>query len=139
MRSPTKCFARCPSAVARRPPGRPARRQRERALVAKGPQPGEELAAKEPPERPNREQEVGPRVLPPIRRRGAAAEAEVFLALSGALFASGRRDEAREVVARGAARLEYLAGRIADADWRARFLVEVPLNRRLIELDGASE
>ena len=66
-------------------------------------------------------------------------EAEVFLALSGALFASGRRDEAREVVARGAARLEYLAGRIADADWRARFLVEVPLNRRLIELDGASE
>ena len=66
-------------------------------------------------------------------------EAEVFLALAGALHASGRLEDSREVVARGAARLEYLAGRIADADWRARFLVEVPINRRLIELDGASE
>lgn len=64
-------------------------------------------------------------------------EAEVFLAFADALRASGELERAREVVARGASRLEFLAGRIADTDWRARFLVEVPMNRRLIELDGA--
>lgn len=64
-------------------------------------------------------------------------EAEIFLALAEALDANGQRERAREVVARGASRLEFLAGRIADPDWRARFLVEVPVNRRLIELDGA--
>ena len=53
--------------------------------------------------------------------------------------APGEPERAREVVARGASRLEFLAGRIADADWRARFLVEVPTNRRLIELDGEGE
>lgn len=63
-------------------------------------------------------------------------EAEVFLALAEALVANGRHERAREVVAHGASRLEFLAGRIADADWRARFLVEVPMNRRLIELEG---
>jgi tetratricopeptide (TPR) repeat protein len=65
-------------------------------------------------------------------------EAEVFLALAEALLAMGEPARAREIVARGASRLEFLAGRIADTDWRARFLVEVPVNRRLIELDGAS-
>ena len=66
-------------------------------------------------------------------------EAEIFLALAEALRADGQRDRAREIVARGAMRLEFLAGRIADASWRARFLVEVPVNRRLIELDGAGD
>lgn len=66
-------------------------------------------------------------------------EAEVFLALAEALRANAQPERAREIVARGASRLEFLAGRIADADWRARFLVEVPVNRRIIELDGASE
>ena len=66
-------------------------------------------------------------------------EAEVFLALAEALRASGDRERARGGVARGASRLEYLAGRIADVDWRARFLVEVPINRRIIELDGLAE
>ncbi len=63
-------------------------------------------------------------------------EAEVFLALAEACAANGDEERAREIVARGASRLEFLAGRIADTDWRARFLVEVPLNRRLIELDA---
>ncbi|MCC6873193.1 MAG: protein kinase [Sandaracinaceae bacterium] len=63
-------------------------------------------------------------------------EAEVFLALADALMANGRVEEAREIIARGASRLEFLAGRIEDTDWRARFLVEVPTNRRLIELDS---
>jgi hypothetical protein len=66
-------------------------------------------------------------------------EAEIFLALAAALRANGLLEEAREIVARGASRLEFLAGRIADGDWRARFLVEVPNNRRLIELDGGAE
>jgi tetratricopeptide (TPR) repeat protein len=66
-------------------------------------------------------------------------EAEIFLALAEALRADGQIERAREIVARGAMRLEFLAGRIADASWRARFLVEVPVNRRLIELDGAGE
>lgn len=63
-------------------------------------------------------------------------EAEIFLALAEALRANGDEDRAREIVARGASRLEFLAGRIADVSWRARFLSEVPVNRRLIELDG---
>ncbi|MFK7989596.1 MAG: protein kinase [Sandaracinaceae bacterium] len=63
-------------------------------------------------------------------------EAEIFLALSEALAANGRDADAREIAARGASRLEFLAGRIEDPSWRARFLVEVPVNRRLIELDG---
>ncbi|MBX3271400.1 MAG: protein kinase [Sandaracinaceae bacterium] len=63
-------------------------------------------------------------------------EAELFLALAEALRATGHAARASEVVARGASRLEFLAGRIADVDWRARFLVEVATNRRLIELDG---
>ncbi len=66
-------------------------------------------------------------------------EAEIFLALAEALRALGQTDRAREVVARGASRLEFLAGRIEDTSWRARFLVEVPVNRRLIELDGDIE
>ncbi len=66
-------------------------------------------------------------------------EAEVFLALAEALRAAGQAERAREIVARGASRLEFLAGRIADVDWRARFLVEVPVNRRIIELDGGAE
>ncbi|MEQ9078703.1 MAG: protein kinase [Sandaracinaceae bacterium] len=64
-------------------------------------------------------------------------EAEIFLALAEALDADGQKERAREIVARGASRLEFLAGRIADTSWRARFLSEVPVNRRLIELDGA--
>ncbi len=63
-------------------------------------------------------------------------EAEIFLALAEALRAVGQTERAKEVVARGASRLEFLAGRIADVDWRARFLVEVATNRRIIELDG---
>ncbi|MGE0790514.1 MAG: serine/threonine-protein kinase PknK [Sandaracinaceae bacterium] len=63
-------------------------------------------------------------------------EAEIFLALAEALARSGQAERAREIVARGASRLEFLAGRIEDADWRAKFLSEVPINRRLIELDG---
>lgn len=63
-------------------------------------------------------------------------ESIIFLALAEALFALGERERGREMVARGASRLEFLAGRIEDVDWRARFLVEVPVNRRLIELDG---
>lgn len=63
-------------------------------------------------------------------------EAEIFVALAEALRALGEHERAREIVARGASRLEFLAGRIEDADWRARFLIEVPMNRRLIELDG---
>lgn len=65
-------------------------------------------------------------------------EAEVFLALADALRANHQMERSHEIVARGASRLEFLAGRIADPDWRARFLVEVPINRRLIELDGTS-
>jgi hypothetical protein len=63
-------------------------------------------------------------------------EAEIFLALAEALLAKGRRTDAREIAVRGASRLEFLAGRIEDPSWRARFLVEVPVNRRLIELEG---
>lgn len=63
-------------------------------------------------------------------------EAEVFVALVEALRAVGDHERAREIAALGATRLEFLAGRIEDVDWRARFLVEVPTNRRLIELDG---
>ncbi|MEZ4339559.1 MAG: protein kinase [Sandaracinaceae bacterium] len=63
-------------------------------------------------------------------------EAEIFLALAEALRALGQTERAKEVVARGASRLEFLAARIADVDWRARFLVEVGTNRRIIELDG---
>jgi len=66
-------------------------------------------------------------------------EAEIFLGLSEALRESGQPERAREVVARGASRLEFLAGRIRDTQWRARFLVEVPINRRLIELDGKED
>jgi tetratricopeptide (TPR) repeat protein len=65
-------------------------------------------------------------------------EAEVFLALAEACRTAGESERAREIVARGASRLEFLAGRIEDTDWRARFLVEVPLNRRIIELDGGA-
>ncbi len=63
-------------------------------------------------------------------------EAEVFLALAEALLAMGEPERAREIIARGASRLQFLAGRIADANWRAHFLVEVPVNRRIMELDG---
>ena len=66
-------------------------------------------------------------------------ESEIFLALAEALRALGQGQRAAEVVARGTSRLEFLAGRIADVDWRARFLIEVPINRRLIELDGEED
>ena len=65
-------------------------------------------------------------------------EAEIFLALAEALRADGQGERAREIIARGASRLEFLAGRIEDPTWRARFLSEVPVNRRLIELDTRS-
>ncbi|UJR84871.1 serine/threonine-protein kinase [Sandaracinus amylolyticus] len=61
-------------------------------------------------------------------------ESEVFLAHARALIANGRDADAREILTIGITRLEFLAGRIADADWRARFLTDVPANRALIEL-----
>jgi len=61
-------------------------------------------------------------------------ESEVFLAHARALLASGRAEDAREVLTIGVTRLEFLAGRIEDGDWRARFLADVPANRALIEM-----
>jgi tetratricopeptide (TPR) repeat protein len=64
-------------------------------------------------------------------------ESEVFLAHARALRANGKETEAKEALALGFTRLEFLAGRIGDGDWRARFLSDVPANRALIELAGA--
>jgi predicted ATPase/predicted Ser/Thr protein kinase len=59
-------------------------------------------------------------------------EAEVYLAHAGALEALGRSEEAAEVRARGRRRLEEVAARIADREWRRRFLEDVPAHRELM-------
>jgi hypothetical protein len=55
----------------------------------------------------------------------------VFLARVEVLEASGRAEAANEVRARGAARLIDVAAKITDAEWRDRFLRDVPANRAL--------
>jgi len=42
---------------------------------------------------------------------------------------------ARAIVTQGRARLEELAARIADPDWRRRFLDDVPTNRALMSFE----
>ena len=61
-------------------------------------------------------------------------EAEIFVAYARALEANGEHDKAHDVAARGRARIEELAARIADPDWRRRFLEDVPPNRALATL-----
>ena len=65
-------------------------------------------------------------------------EAEVFLTHAQALLASGRIDEARSVLTLGKKRLDALAARIEDPEWRGRFLSNVAAHRDLIALAGTS-
>lgn len=58
-------------------------------------------------------------------------EADIFLARAEALAAVGRAREAEAVRGAGAARLQDLASRIADPDWRRRFLRDVPAHAAL--------
>lgn len=61
-------------------------------------------------------------------------EIEVFLIHARALLASGEVSAANEVLAQGDERLEQLAARFEDDEWRGRFLNDVPANRELREL-----
>lgn len=58
-------------------------------------------------------------------------EGEVFLARVAALEAAGRAAEAEEVRDRARSRLQYVARRIRDEQWRRRFLKSVPSHRAL--------
>ena len=58
-------------------------------------------------------------------------EAELFLAHASALEASGHGQEASAAREAGAARLEEVAMRIRNADWRRRFLADVAAHRTL--------
>ncbi|MCC7536558.1 MAG: tetratricopeptide repeat protein, partial [Deltaproteobacteria bacterium] len=60
-------------------------------------------------------------------------EGEVYLAHVDALCAAGQHKLAAEVRERAKARLEEIAGRIADPDWRLRFLRDVPAHRALMD------
>ena len=63
-------------------------------------------------------------------------EAEVFLALAAALEAGGETLKAAEVRAQGRGRLRDLATRIADPEWRDRFLHDVASHRALLGMEG---
>jgi hypothetical protein len=52
-------------------------------------------------------------------------EVEIFLARARALEQAGMADEAATVATRADERMEELAGRIADENWRARFRTSV--------------
>jgi hypothetical protein len=60
-------------------------------------------------------------------------EAEIFLSHAAVLDACGRQGEAAVVRERGADRLRIVAARIADPEWRRRFLQDVPANRKLLD------
>jgi tetratricopeptide (TPR) repeat protein len=60
-------------------------------------------------------------------------EAEAFLVHAMALEVVGRSEMARDVVLRGCSRLRYIAARIADPEWRRRFLEDVPAHKALLE------
>ena len=59
-------------------------------------------------------------------------EGEVFVTHMLALQACGRRADAEQVRARGRQRIEALAARIEDPDWRRRFLGDVAAHRTLL-------
>ncbi|HJL15260.1 MAG TPA: protein kinase [Sandaracinaceae bacterium LLY-WYZ-13_1] len=59
-------------------------------------------------------------------------EAEVYLAHAEALAAHGRPEEAAKVRALGRRRIEEVAARIADPEWRRRVLEDVPAHRALL-------
>jgi tetratricopeptide (TPR) repeat protein len=67
----------------------------------------------------------------------AAGEAYVRLVHAEALFAAGRREEAREAIRAAQARLIARAEGIERADLRGSFLGEVPENVRTLRLGGA--
>jgi serine/threonine-protein kinase len=60
-------------------------------------------------------------------------EADVALVLADALLACGDTEEAQRVVRRAARRVQEVARKIAGAHWRARFTVDVPAHRMLLE------
>ncbi|MEM9193097.1 MAG: protein kinase [Myxococcota bacterium] len=59
-------------------------------------------------------------------------EAELFLIAAEALAAAGRTDEAEDTRARGRLRIEEVAQRISDPEWRRRFIEDVAANRALM-------
>lgn len=61
-------------------------------------------------------------------------EAAVRLVYAEALDQSGKPDQARAHISMALARLQQRAARISDANWRGRFLQQVPENRRTLEL-----
>ncbi len=73
-----------------------------------------------------------------LRNRAGGLEeddAEVFLVRADSLEACGQAKEAEVVRAQGRARVQELAARIEDPEWRQRFLSDVPAHRALLEGD----
>ncbi|HSO00832.1 MAG TPA: hypothetical protein VLS89_21220, partial [Candidatus Nanopelagicales bacterium] len=60
-------------------------------------------------------------------------EAELFVVHAEALAARGMDAESAEVRRRGSARVQQIADRIRDGQWRERFLKDVPANRELMD------
>jgi serine/threonine protein kinase len=69
--------------------------------------------------------------------RVETGESLVRVTLAEALWASGARDEAREVILDARARLVARAERIARLDWQHTFLEAVPENARTLRLANA--
>ena len=59
-------------------------------------------------------------------------EIELFLVRAQALVAAGDAEGARQILERGGTRLDFVASRILDAEWRRRFLEEEPSHRALV-------
>jgi hypothetical protein len=60
------------------------------------------------------------------------------LTYAEALAAAGAKAEARVALATARERLLARAERVADLDWRQRFLNEVPVNARILALSAAT-
>jgi tetratricopeptide (TPR) repeat protein len=71
-----------------------------------------------------------------LERLGEIEEGEsiVRLTYAEALAAAGEKAEARKALAAARERLLARAERVADLDWRQRFLNEVPVNARILAL-----
>jgi tetratricopeptide (TPR) repeat protein len=74
-----------------------------------------------------------------LERMGEIEEGEsvVRLTYAEALAAAGEQVEARAALVVARERLLARAERVADLDWRQRFLNEVPVNARILALAGA--